>query len=262
MSDSSSQTRTALVTGAASGLGEAIAVQLARRGWKVAIADIDAHGAARVAARCNEAGGAGHAIAVDLLDRDGPERMVAEAVRLLGRLDVLVNNAGYGTGEAFLEMTAATWDRTLGVNLRAVAFAMAAAGRHMKQNRAGRIINITSPASRMALPNYTAYAVSKAGVDSLTRSAAVALAPFGVTVNSVAPGMMDTEMQRTTELRFAKLEGRDDFERFLQERTNRIPLGRRTDVETVASTVVWLAADAPDYITAERMNVSGGLDRD
>jgi NAD(P)-dependent dehydrogenase (short-subunit alcohol dehydrogenase family) len=258
----SSQRRSALVTGAASGLGEAIALQLARRGWKIAIADIDAPGAARVAAQCKAAGGEGHAIVVDLLESGGPARMIAEAIRLLGRLDVLVNNAGYGTGEAFLEMTEATWDRTLGVNLRAMAFAMTAAGRHMQQNRAGRIINITSPASRMALPNYTAYAVSKAGVDSLTRSAAVALAPFGVTVNSVAPGMMDTGMQRTTEAVFARLEGRNDFEQFLRERTNRIPLGRRTDVDTVAAAVVWLAADAPDYVTAERLNVSGGLDRD
>lgn len=262
MSDPSTQRRNALVTGAASGLGEAIALQFAQRGWRIAIADIDAAGAARVAAQCKAAGGEGHAITVDLLESGGPERMVADAIRLLGCLDVLVNNAGYGTGEAFLDMTEATWDRTLGVNLRAMAFAMTAAGRHMKQNRAGRIINVTSPASRMALPNYTAYAVSKAGVDSLTRSAAVALAPFGVMVNSVAPGMMDTAMQRTTESVFAKLEGRADIERFLQERTNRIPLGHRTDVETVASTVVWLAADAPDYITAERLNVSGGLDKD
>ncbi len=254
--------RTALVTGAASGLGEAVALQLARRGWHVAVADIDAAGAARVAADCIEQGGTGHAVAVNLLDADGPERMVAAAIERFGRLDVLVNNAGYGTGEAFLAMTAATWDRTLGVNLRAMALAMAAAGRHMAANKAGRIVNVTSPASRMALPNYAAYAASKAGVDSLTRSGAAALAPYGVLVNSVAPGMMDTPMQRTTEALFAKLEGRSDIERFLDERTKRIPLGRRTDCDTVASAIVWLAADAPDYITAERLNVSGGLDKD
>ncbi|MBL8837099.1 MAG: SDR family oxidoreductase, partial [Alphaproteobacteria bacterium] len=98
--------------------------------------------------------------------------------------------------------------------------------------------------------------------DSLTRSGAAALAPHGVLVNSVAPGMMDTPMQRTTEALFAKLEGRSDGERFLDERTRRIPLGRRTDCETVAGAVVWLAVDAPDYITAERLNVSGGLDKD
>lgn len=254
--------RRALVTGAASGLGEAVALQLARRGWSVAIADIDASGAGRVARACDDAGGRGVAIAIDLLDDEAPERMVAMAIAKLGHLDVLVNNAGYGTGEAFLEMTAKTWNRTLGVNLRAAALAMAAAGRHMAARRSGRIVNVTSPGSRMALPNYTAYAASKAGVDSLTRSGAVALAPHGVLVNSVAPGMMDTAMQRSTEALFAKLEGRSDIDAFLAERTKRIPLGRRTDCDTVAATVVWLAADAPDYITAERLNVSGGLDKD
>jgi len=132
----------------------------------------------------------------------------------------------------------------------------------MRAQRSGRIVNITSPASRMALPNYLAYAASKAGVDAVTRGAAVALAPYGVTVNAVAPGMMDTPMQRITEQQLAALEGRNDFEVFLAERTRRIPLGRRTDCATVAATVVWLALDAPDYITAERLNASGGLDKD
>ncbi len=115
----------------------------------------------------------------------------------------------------------------------------------------------------MALPNYTAYAASKAAVDAITRAAAVALAPFGVLVNSVAPGMMDTEMQRITERQLAAIEGRNDIDVFLDERTRRIPLGRRTDCETVAGIIVWLALDAPDYITAERLNASGraGYDR-
>jgi 3-oxoacyl-[acyl-carrier protein] reductase len=114
----------------------------------------------------------------------------------------------------------------------------------------------------MALPNYTAYAASKAAVDAITRSAAVALAPFGVLVNSVAPGMMDTEMQRSTELDLARVEGRNDLDTFLAERTRRVPLGRRVEPAAVAGGVVWLALDAPDYITAERLNFSGGLDRD
>jgi NAD(P)-dependent dehydrogenase (short-subunit alcohol dehydrogenase family) len=124
-----------------------------------------------------------------------------------------VNNAGYGAGEAFLDMREATWDRTLDLNLKAVALICAAAGRHMRDRRGGRIVNVTSPASRMALPNYLAYAASKAGVDALTRAAAVALAPFGVTVNSVAPGMMDTAMQRITERQLAAIEGRNEHRR-------------------------------------------------
>ncbi len=244
-----------LVTGAASGLGRAIALGAAERGAKVAIADIDRAGGEAVARACG-----GHALAVDLIAE--PERAVEEGAKLLGGLDVLINNAGYGAGEAFLAMRAETWDRTLGLNVKALALMSAAAGRIMRAQKSGRIVNITSPASRMALPNYTAYAASKAAVDAITRAAAVALAPHGIRVNSVAPGMMDTPMQRVTEEELARIEGRADIDAFLAERTARIPLGRRIEPEEVAKTVLWLAFDAPDYITAERLNVSGGLDKD
>ncbi len=247
-----------MITGAGSGLGRATAIALAQRGCHVAIVDIDAAAADAVARECGHA----HAIVQDLTAPGGAEAAVTRSTAALGALDIVVNNAGYGAGEAFLEMREATWDRTLDLNLKAVALICAAAGRHMREHGGGRIINVTSPASRMALPNYLAYASSKAGVDAVTRAAAVALAPFGITVNSVAPGMMDTPMQRITEQQLAAIEGRSDIEAFLNERTRRIPLGRRTDCETVAGTIVWLALDAPDYITAERLNASGGLDKD
>jgi NAD(P)-dependent dehydrogenase (short-subunit alcohol dehydrogenase family) len=245
-----------IVTGGASGLGRAVALGASARGARVAIVDVDGPGARVVAEQCG-----GVAIEADLIG-GSPERVVEEAAERLGGLDILVNNAGYGAGEAFLEMKASTWDRTLGLNVRAVALASAAAGRIMAAQRSGRIVNITSPASRMALPNYTAYAASKAAVDSITRAAAVALAPHGVRVNSVAPGMMDTPMQRLTEEAFARLEGRTDIDKFLAERTARIPIGHRIEPEEVANVVLWLAFDAPDYVTAERLNMSGGLDRD
>lgn len=247
-----------MITGAGSGLGRATALALAARGCALALVDIDEAATRDVAGSCGHA----HVIVQDLTAPGGAAAAVARSLAALGALDIVVNNAGYGAGEAFLEMREATWDRTLDLNLKAVALICAAAGRHMRERRGGRIVNVTSPASRMALPNYLAYAASKAGVDSVTRAAAVALAPFGVTVNSVAPGMMDTPMQRITERQLAAIEGRNDIDVFLEERTRRIPLGRRTDCEMVASTIVWLALDAPDYITAERLNASGGLDKD
>ena len=128
--------------------------------------------------------------------------VVAAVARVTGRwggIDGLVNNAGYGVIEPFLESTHAAWTRTLALNVTALAMCCKAAGRVMREQRSGRIVNITSPGSRMALPDYTAYTASKAGVDSITRALAVALAPYGVLVNSLAPGMMDTEMQRSTE---------------------------------------------------------------
>jgi NAD(P)-dependent dehydrogenase (short-subunit alcohol dehydrogenase family) len=236
-------------------LGRAVAIGAGQRGANIVVADIDAAGAEAVARACG-----GHALTVDLIEN--AEQAIEDGARMLGGLDVLVNNAGFGAGEAFLQMKAATWDRTLGLNVKALALASAAAGRIMMKQKSGRIINITSPASRMALPNYTAYAASKAAVDSITRAAAVALAPHGIRVNSLAPGMMDTPMQRVTEEALARIEGRNDIERFLAERTARIPVGRRIEPEEVAKTVLWLAFDAPDYITAERLNVSGGLDKD
>ena len=249
----------AMITGAGSGLGRATALALAARDCTLALVDIDAAATQSCAAAC----GAGATVILqDLIAEAGPETSVARAIDALGGLDIVINNAGYGAGEDFFALSARTWDRTLDLNLKAVALICAAMGRHMRAQRSGRIVNITSPASRMALPNYMAYAASKAGVDAVTRAAAVALAPYGVTVNSVAPGMMDTPMQRITEQQLAALEGRNDFDVFLAERTRRIPLGRRTDCETVAQTVVWLALDAPDYITAERLNASGGLDKD
>jgi NAD(P)-dependent dehydrogenase (short-subunit alcohol dehydrogenase family) len=249
----------ALVTGGAQGLGAAVCRQLAARGWTVAVADISETGARAVAEAC---GDAAFAIAVDLASAEGPAWAVAETVRRARRLDVLVNCAAVAPAEAFLAMTAEAWDQALLVNVRAVALAMAAAGRVMAGHGAGRIINATSAAARMALPNYAAYAATKAAVDSLTRSAAVALAPHGIRVNSLSPGMMDTPLQERTERVFCELDGRSDLEAFKAERTARIPLGRRSDPEEMAAMVVWLATEAPDYMTAARLNVTGGLDKD
>ena len=251
--------KVALVTGAGGGLGRAAAIALARRGCRIAMADIDPTGMAETARDCDGA----LQLQTDLTRPDAAQQAVDATLERFGQLDILVNNAGYGTVEPFFDMTAASWDRTLDLNLRAVALLCAAAGRHMRDRRAGRIINITSAAARMALPNYAAYSASKAGVDSLTRAAAVALAPYGVTVNSLGPGMMDTPLQRVTEGQIAAIEGRaDDMEGFLAERTRRIPLGRRVSCEEVASGIVWLALDASPYVTAERLNFSGGLDKD
>jgi NAD(P)-dependent dehydrogenase (short-subunit alcohol dehydrogenase family) len=247
-----------LVTGGARGLGAAVCRQIAARDHVVAVADLDQANPEAVAKAC---GKAAFAVPVDLSTANGPAAMVDAVVARAGRLDVLVNCAAVAPAEAFLDMTAAAWEQALLVNVRAIALAMAAAGRVMARG-SGRIINVTSAAARMALPNYAAYAASKSAVDSLTRTAAVALAARGIRVNSISPGMMDTPLQQETEAIFCRLDGRSDLEAYKAERTARIPLGRRSDPEEMAQMVVWLALDAPDYMTAERLNVSGGLDKD
>jgi len=253
----------ALVTGAAGGLGREVAIQLAGRGCAVAIADINAAGTAETARLVEHAGGQVLEIVGDFTLEGAPEAAVDKVVARWGGIDILVNNAGYGVIEPFLESSYKSWTRTLALNVTALAMASKAAGRVMREQRAGRIVNITSPGSRMALPDYTAYTASKAGVDSITRALAVALAPYGVLVNSLAPGMMDTEMQRSTEVELARVNGRsNDLQAFLDERTRRVPLGRRAEIAEVAESVVWLCLDSPPYMTAERLNMSGGLDKD
>jgi NAD(P)-dependent dehydrogenase (short-subunit alcohol dehydrogenase family) len=253
--------RRAIVTGSGGGLGREIAIGLAARGVAVALVDRDASGIEETARQLPKA--ANQLVIVQDLTADGAAEAVVDKVNgAWGGLDILVNNAGYGAIEPFAEMTAALWQKTLAINVTALVMLTKAASEAMKRQHAGRIVNITSPASRMALPNYAAYAASKAGVDSITRSSAIALASFGITVNSVSPGMMDTQMQRVTERDLARAEGREDFEAFLDERTRRAPLGRRAGIDEVAACVLWLALDAPAYITAERLNASGGMDRD
>ncbi|RUX97528.1 MULTISPECIES: SDR family oxidoreductase [unclassified Mesorhizobium] len=254
--------RRALVTGAAGGLGREVAIQLARRGSVVAVTDINGEGLAETVRQIGETGMESESIISDFTLEGAPEAAVRKVVARWGGIDILVNNAGYGVIEPFLDATYKSWTRTLALNVTALAMACKAAGRVMREQRSGRIVNITSPGSRMALPDYTAYTASKAGVDSITRAAAVALAPYGVLVNSLAPGMMDTEMQRSTEADLARANGRNDLQTFLDERTRRIPLGRRAEISEVAEAVVWLCLDSPAYMTAERLNMSGGLDKD
>ena len=255
--------KTALVTGGATGLGRKIAIKLAQRGVAVALADISKAGLQGTVDQIAAiSGGVAYAIEVDLTAAGAPEKVINQSCEKLGQLDLLVNNAAFGAIEPFLDSSAEIWNKTLAINVTALVLLTTAAGRVMREQRSGRIVNLTSPASRMALPNYAAYAASKAAVDSWTRSSAVALAPFGILVNSVSPGMMDTEMQRSTESKLAQVENRPDLEAFFEERTRRVPLGRRAPIGEMADVVIWLLLDAPSYITAARMNASGGLDRD
>jgi 3-oxoacyl-[acyl-carrier protein] reductase len=254
-----SENKVVLVTGAARGLGRATALAFARERFAVAVVDVDEEGLCAVVRELESSGARACGIQADLSTAEAAHRAVERGVAVLGGLDVLVNNAGTASVEPLLEITEAEWDRVFAVNVKGLLFTLQAAARHMQSNGGGRIINVTSPASKMALPNYTAYAASKAAVDSITRAAAVALGCHGITVNSVAPGRMDTEMQRWTERQFAALAG-VEVKRFVEDRTRSIPLGRRACPEEVAAAIVWLASPQAAYITGERLNISGGLE--
>jgi NAD(P)-dependent dehydrogenase (short-subunit alcohol dehydrogenase family) len=257
-----------LVTGGAQGLGAATAVALARRGCRIAVADIDEAKSLCTAESCDRQGPVTSAssralsIAVDLATADGPLRMIEETLRRFERLDVLINCAACAPVESFLEMTARIWESALLINVRAVALSMSAAARVMVAQRSGHIVNVTSTAARMAMPAFAAYAATKAAVDVLTRAGAADLGPYGVRVNGFSPGMMDTPMQEKIEAEFARLEGRSDIAAFQAERTARVPIKRRTSPEEMAESLTWLALDSPAYMSAARLNVTGGLDKD
>jgi NAD(P)-dependent dehydrogenase (short-subunit alcohol dehydrogenase family) len=256
---SSFEGKAVLVTGSARGLGLSVALSFAKQGASVAIADIDEVTAREAARAISELNRRACVITADICDQPSAERVVQQTVADLGGLDILVNNAGVASVEPFLEISENEWDRVFGVNVKGVLFCLQAAARVLKERGGGKIINVSSPASRMGLPLYVAYAASKAAVDSITRSGAVALAKYNITVNSVAPGRMDTDMQRMTEEKFAMHAGMS-VESYVKSRTQGIPLGRRTSPEEVAQAILWLAGPQADYITGHRLCVSGGLE--
>jgi 3-oxoacyl-[acyl-carrier protein] reductase len=253
--------RVVLVTGGAQGLGRAISLAFARKGASVAIADIDEAASSETASAIRALSRKCCTVREDITVSGAAEKIVQHTVAHLGGLHILVNNAGAWSVEPFLEITEAEWDKVFRVNVKALLLCLKAGANHMKENGGGRIINVSSPASLMALPNYAAYAASKAAVDSISRTAAVALATHNITVNSIAPGRMDTSMQRSTEQRFAALEG-VDVATFIKSRTATLPRRRRTSPEEIAEAVTWLASEEADYMTGARLNISGGLELD
>lgn len=253
--------RTVLITGAAGGIGAATARRLAAAGARLVLADLDGAGVEKLAAELDQV-----AVRADVTRGSDIEAMVDEAYRRWGRLDVLFNNAGVIRVQPLLEVGPADWDRVLDVNLRAVFFVLQAAARRMIEQPPmpgselrGKLIQTASIAAyRGANPLVGPYAASKAGVVSITRTAAQALARQRVTANCICPGAVDTAMWEQIDREWGALEGWVAGEAW-KRRTAGIPLGRAETADDVAGLVAFLAGPDSDYMTGQAINIDGGL---
>jgi glucose 1-dehydrogenase len=244
--------RVAMVTGASSGIGRAIALELARRGAAISCVNY-ASGEAEaqeVARELEAIGQPTYTCAADVSDSAAVRSLMDATVARFGRLDICVNNAGIEIPAPFLDITESDWDRVLGVNLKGAFLCAQAAARQMvKQGGGGRIINISSVHEDLPFPGYLPYACAKGGMRMLTRTAALELAPHGITVVGVGPGAIVTPINRDT------LE--DPQKKAALER--QIPLGRTGQPEEVARLVAYLASDSAAYVTGTTFFIDGGL---
>jgi NAD(P)-dependent dehydrogenase (short-subunit alcohol dehydrogenase family) len=248
----------ALVTGAARGIGRAISLRLARDGFAVALADVNGDGVAQVQREIEANRGAALALTVDLMHLDELERAVARAAEW-GDLTALVNNAGRVIIHPFFQVTEAEWDEILTLDLKTVFFAMQYAARHMPEG--GCIVNVSSISGRSGRADQAAYAAAKAGVISLTRTAALALAPRRITVNAVCPGVVDTPMTQEVHRWRAQLEN-ITAEESLAHMAAKIPLGRLETPDDVANAVSFFCSPDAGYIKGQALNVDGGMEMD
>ncbi len=243
------QDKVAIVTGAARGIGKAIAQGFAREGARVIVADILGEQAEQTAAEMRAAGGAAIAAAVDLADLAIHESLVNTACEQFGRLDILVNNAAIEPRAAFLNATPEEWEQTLNVNLRAPYFLSQRAAHAMLRTGGGRVINLASTHEIRPLRNISMYSISKGGLMMLTKSLALELAEHRINVNAIAPGAILTELNR------AVLE--DDAYR--DKATAKIPQGRIGATSDLIGAAIFLASDEADYVTGTTIYVDGGL---
>lgn len=262
----------AIVTGGGSGIGKAVALRLAREGASVLVADIQEDKAREVASEIKKEGGQAEAFRVDLTDISQIERLVATAVKLWGRLDVMVNSAGLVKSQPFLDVTEQDYDRIVDVNMKGTAFCIQKACAQMlsqipADKRAlacadrcnGKIVNLSSISGRRGRPYQLQYAATKAAVISLTQSAALAFAQYGINVNAICPSVVKTPMWEQNVADKAKSFGVDAVKES-EEFISRIPMKRAGTAEEMAAAICFLCSADADYVTGQTLNVDGGFE--
>ena len=243
--------KVALVTGATSGIGHAVALRFAEAGMRVAAVGRDEPALQAVSAEIKEKGGEALSVRADVMIEADARRIIDETTGRFGALDVLVNAAGVLTNGTIETTTLEAWDAMLNVNLRAVFYLMQLAVPFLAERR-GSIVNVSSVTGLRAFPGVLAYCVSKAGVDQLTRCAALELAAQGIRVNAVNPGVVRTEIHRRG--------GMDEsaYAAFLERSKTTHPLGRVGEAREVAELILFLASDRASWITGVTYSIDGG----
>jgi len=236
-----------MVTGGARGIGKAIAEKFAAQGADLVIADVSLQSAEETAKELSEKGIKAKAVTMDVSKSSDVTKVFEEVVRELGRIDVLVNNAGITRDSLLLRMKEEDWDLVLSINLKGVFLCSKEAVKVMVKQRHGRIVNIASVVAFMGNPGQANYSASKAGIIGLTKTTAREYANRGITANAVAPGFISTAMTDALS------------ENIRQEMLKSIPLGRFGSVDDVANAVTFFALPANGYITGQVIHVNGGM---
>jgi len=253
--------KVALVTGSGTGIGFSIALAMAHHGADVVINDINDENGQKAANTIKEIGRKSFYVMAEVSKSNEVKEMVKKIMAEFGRIDILVNNAGVSSTALLVDLSEKDWDWIMDVNTKGVFLCSKYVAREMIKQRSGKIINIASRAARIGLPMYAHYSASKFGVLGITQSLAQELAPYGIHVNAICPGKVDTEMIRREWVWEAELTGRtpEDIER---EVVSSIPLKRMAKPLDIAKAAVFLASDYSDYMTGQALNVNGGLRMD
>ncbi|WP_223478181.1 L-iditol 2-dehydrogenase [Oricola indica] len=247
--------KSALITGAARGIGRAFAEAYVREGARVAIADIDIARAHETAA---EIGDAAIAVEMDVTRQESIDAAVAKTVDMLGRIDILINNAALFTASPIAEIRREDYQRVFDINVGGTLFTLQAVARHMiERGGGGRIINMASQAGRRGEPLVAIYCATKAAVISLTQSAGLNLIEHGINVNAISPGVVDGEHWDGVDAFFAKYEHKAPGQK-KKEVGDSVPFGRMGKAEDLTGMAVFLASDEADYIVSQTYNVDGG----
>jgi D-sorbitol dehydrogenase (acceptor) len=249
------ENKVAVITGGARGIGRAIATRYVAEGARVAIADINDAEAQSVA---EQIGGGAFGVALNVTNEASIDAMVASVVERAGRIDILVNNAGVFEMAPLLEITRESYTKQFAVNVEGLLFTLQAVARQMvAQGEGGKIVNFASQAGRRGEALVAVYCASKAAVISLTQSAGLALIKYGINVNAIAPGVVDTPMWDVVDAQFAKYENLPLGEKKRQVGAA-VPYGRMGFPEDMTGAAVFLASSDADYIVAQTLNVDGG----